>query len=210
MSETKLSNPKDAIGITKPSLSVLPLGALQQAGLHIGRTHPRIFYAIALGMLEGACKYGRHNYRVVGVRASIYYDAFMRHMSDYRQEELYDPDSTLPHLLKAASSLVVVIDADMGSEHVDDRPPECIYEMFFPYADLTAEDLLSRWWDGSFSTPARALEKVCAMFHDDVVEGKYPEWTNDNWWDEVKRQTTAILARYPNPVKAYTQAEHPL
>ena len=51
----KPTNPKDAVGIKKTPFSVLPTPVLVEA---------------ALGMAEGALKYGRHNYRAIGVRTS--------------------------------------------------------------------------------------------------------------------------------------------
>lgn len=104
----KPSNPKDAVGIKKVGLSVLPT---------------RVMYEVALGMLEGALKYGRHNYRVIGVRASVYYDATKRHLDDWWEGEDIDPASQLSHITKAISSLTVLRDAMIGGNWVDDRPP---------------------------------------------------------------------------------------
>ncbi|MFN7882785.1 MAG: dATP/dGTP diphosphohydrolase domain-containing protein, partial [bacterium] len=50
--EQKLTNPKDAVGTKKVSFSVLPW---------------RVLVNVALAMMEGALKYGRHNYRAAGV-----------------------------------------------------------------------------------------------------------------------------------------------
>jgi len=107
----KPSNPKDALGIRKvPIYSVISL---------------RVLANVALGMLEGALKYGRHNYRVIGVRASVYYDAVMaRHMPSWWEGEDIDPDSGLSHVTKAIASLVVLRDAMIRGNWVDDRPPK--------------------------------------------------------------------------------------
>ncbi|WP_316191592.1 MULTISPECIES: dATP/dGTP diphosphohydrolase domain-containing protein [unclassified Bradyrhizobium] len=102
------TNPKDAVGIKKVGLSVLPI---------------RVLYEVALGMLEGALKYGRHNYRVIGVRASVYYDATKRHLDDWWEGEDIDPASQLSHVTKAISSLTVLRDAMIRGNWVDDRPP---------------------------------------------------------------------------------------
>lgn len=106
---SKPSNPKDAIGITKLALSVFPLPVLWEA---------------CLGMLEGGLKYGRHNYRAIGVRGSIYYDATMRHLGAWWEGEDLDPDSQLNHITKAISSLTVLRDAMIRDNWVDDRPPK--------------------------------------------------------------------------------------
>lgn len=52
----KPSNPKQLIGSTKPPLHLFPRIALVQG---------------SLAFLEGALKYGRSNYRAIGVKASI-------------------------------------------------------------------------------------------------------------------------------------------
>jgi hypothetical protein len=106
---TKDTNPKDAIGIKKPPLSTIPLPVLFEVGV---------------AMLEGACKYRRHNYRVSGVRASVYFDAAWRHLADWYEGEDIDPESGLHHVSKAIASLVVLRDAMMRDMMVDDRPPK--------------------------------------------------------------------------------------
>jgi hypothetical protein len=109
MSEKKDTNPKDSIGVKKVSLSSVPMTVIMEVGL---------------GMLEGSCKYGRHNYRVAGVRASVYYDATMRHLADWWEGTDTDPDSGLNHVTKAIASLVVLRDAMMQENWTDDRPPK--------------------------------------------------------------------------------------
>lgn len=104
----KPTNPKDAVGVRKPPLSPVPAPVLGEIGV---------------ALLEGAMKYGRHNYRETGVRASVYYDAAWRHLSAWWEGEDTDPESGLPHLTKAMSSLVVLRDAQMGDMMSDDRPP---------------------------------------------------------------------------------------
>ena len=106
----KESNPKEAIGASKwRILSVLPMGVIWEA---------------AVGMLEGALKYGRHNYRSAGVRASIYYDATMGHLTSFWEGEDIDEDSQLSHITKAITSLITLRDGMMQGKWVDDRPPK--------------------------------------------------------------------------------------
>jgi len=107
----KPSNPKDALGIRKvPIYSVISL---------------RVLANVALGMLEGALKYGRHNYRVIGVRASVYVDAASRHIAQFWEGQDIDTESKakLHHLDKAISSLMVLRDSMLRGNWVDDRPP---------------------------------------------------------------------------------------
>ncbi len=104
----KSSNPKDAIGLRKIPFSVLSVPVLCEC---------------ALGLLEGAIKYRRHNFRVIGVRASVYYDATIRHLGAWWEGEDIDADSGLNHITKAITSLMVLRDAMIRDKMVDDRPP---------------------------------------------------------------------------------------
>lgn len=105
---TKATNPKDMIGTRKAPMSTVPMGVLVEMGV---------------GMLEGAAKYGRHNYRCAGVRSSVYFDALMRHMIAWWEGEDIDPDSGLSHITKALCTLAVLRDAQMQGMATDDRPP---------------------------------------------------------------------------------------
>lgn len=104
----KPSNPKDAIGIRKAPMSTVSATVLAEVGV---------------AMLEGAAKYGRHNYRAVGVQSSVYYDAAMRHLMDWWEGVDIDPDSGMNHITKAITSLVVLRDAMIQGMLTDDRPP---------------------------------------------------------------------------------------
>ena len=106
---SKDTNPKDAVGTKKVPISVVSLPVLAEVGL---------------AMLEGARKYGRHNYRVAGVRASVYMDAVMiRHLGAFWEGEDVDKDSGLSHITKAIASLIVLRDCMIQGNWVDDRPP---------------------------------------------------------------------------------------
>lgn len=105
---SKPTNPKDVIGVRKTPVSTVPAGVIMEVGL---------------AMLEGAAKYGRHNYRVAGVRSSVYYDASVGHVMDWWEGEDIDPDSGISHVTKAIASLVVLRDSMLQGKLVDDRPP---------------------------------------------------------------------------------------
>ena len=109
ISNVKDSNPKDSVGIKKVPFSTVPAPVIAEIGL---------------AMLEGARKYRRHNYRAIGVRASVYVDAAMRHLTAWWEGESIDPDSGLSHLVKASACLVVLRDAQILDKMVDDRPPK--------------------------------------------------------------------------------------
>ena len=105
----KLSNPKDVVGVKKLAFSCLPWQVLCRVGL---------------GMMEGAGKYGRHNYRAVGVRASVYFDAVVgRHLTAWWEGEDIDAESGLHHIDKAIAGLMVLRDAMLQDKFEDDRPP---------------------------------------------------------------------------------------
>lgn len=107
MSETKPSNPKDALGVRKVPLHCVPTGPLMEVGL---------------AMMEGGRKYGTHNYRAIGVRMSTYYDATLRHLTAWWEGENIDPDSGVHHLTKAIACLFVVRDSMLMGNCEDDRP----------------------------------------------------------------------------------------
>ena len=102
----KNTNPKDLIGSDKIPLHLFPDTA--------------IVYG-ALAFLDGALKYGRANWRVAGVRASIYYDATKRHLGKWFEGENIDEDSGLPHLAHAIACIAILIDAVEANKLKDDR-----------------------------------------------------------------------------------------
>jgi hypothetical protein len=127
---TKATNPKDMIGTRKAPLSTVPMGVIVEMGV---------------GMLEGAAKYGRHNYRCAGVRASVYYDAVMRHLIAWWEGEDIDPDSGMPHVTKAMCTLAVLRDAQMQNMCADDRPPKSV--SFYPAMNSAAGAMLDKHAD---------------------------------------------------------------
>lgn len=111
----KASNPKDAIGSRKLPWHVFPM---------------RVLAGVIHAFVEGALKYGSFNYRAVGVRATVYTDGAMRHISRFLEGEDYDPEVTgyadgvrIHHLDKAIASLVVLRDSMLRGNWTDDRPP---------------------------------------------------------------------------------------
>jgi hypothetical protein len=107
--EKKETNPKDAVGIKKVPFSTISAPVLAEIGV---------------AMMEGARKYGRHNYRASGVRSSVYYDATLRHLTAWWEGEDIDPLSNLSHITKALASLTVLRDAMIFEKLQDDRPPK--------------------------------------------------------------------------------------
>jgi hypothetical protein len=110
-SDPKESNPKQGIGVRKVAFDCVP--AVVEAG-------------IANAMLSGALKYGRHNYREHGARASVYYSAARRHLSKWWDEgQDMDPDTggLVHHIDMTIAGLVVLRDAMICGKCTDDRPP---------------------------------------------------------------------------------------
>ncbi|MGE3582878.1 MAG: dATP/dGTP diphosphohydrolase domain-containing protein [Hyphomonadaceae bacterium] len=103
------ANPKDRIGAAKAPISCIPAP---------------VIFEIGLAMMEGARKYGRHNWRAADVRASVYYDAAFRHLAAWWEGEDIDPQSGISHLAHAMASLAILRDANGRRALIDDRPPE--------------------------------------------------------------------------------------
>jgi hypothetical protein len=125
----KDTNPKDAVGVKKAPVSTVSGAVIAELGV---------------AMLEGARKYGRHNYRVSGVRASVYRDATWRHLTKWWEGEDIDPDSGLNHITKAIASLTVLRDAMIFDNWVDDRPPP-VPEGFFTKLDEMAANVIKKY-----------------------------------------------------------------
>jgi hypothetical protein len=78
---------------------------------------------MAMAFLEGALKYGRFNWRVAGVQASVYVGAFRRHVDAWWNGEDLDPKSGLHHIDKAMACLAIIRDAIVCGKLIDNRPP---------------------------------------------------------------------------------------
>jgi hypothetical protein len=115
MDASKDPNPKDSIGSSKIPMHLWPETATVYG---------------ALGLLDGAAKYGRSNYRAAPVRASIYVDAARRHLGKWFEGQELDEEkdadgnevgSGLPHLAHAIACLAILIDAKEAGSLIDDR-----------------------------------------------------------------------------------------
>lgn len=140
----KETNPKGLAGMKKPPMSCLPMAPLMEVGV---------------AMLEGALKYGRHNYRVSGCRASTYYDGTMRHMNEWWEGEDVDPDSGLSHITKAISSLLVLRDSMIQGKFNDDRPPRTSPD-FLELLQERTDDVLEKYPDAVEPWTEKRLMKV--------------------------------------------------
>ena len=105
--DVKQTNPKDALGALKLPLSLWPPTATAMG---------------SVAMADGMLKYGRANFRAIGIRASIYVDAAFRHIQAWNEGEECDPFTGVPHLAYALASLAIIVDARAAGKFVDDRP----------------------------------------------------------------------------------------
>jgi hypothetical protein len=106
---TEEVNPKDVIGSSKIPMTLWPATATAYG---------------ALGLFNGALKYGKANFRATPVKTSIYVDAAMRHLASYMEGEEVDPDDGVPHLAAALASIAIIVDAETSGTLVDDRQIE--------------------------------------------------------------------------------------
>jgi len=128
-SDTKPTNPKDAIGSRKVGTHMIPF---------------RVLRGVAMAFLEGALKYGSYNWRSAGARASIYYDAAAGHMGDFWDGQDIDRDSGRHHIDKAIASLIILRDSIYQGNWQDDRPIKARGELV-SRNEPQADKLISRY-----------------------------------------------------------------
>lgn len=98
-------NPKDKVGSKKIPLHLWPTTASAMG---------------SIALLNGSLKYGRSNWRAIGVRASVYYDACSRHLAAWFEGADVDEEG-VPHLSAALACLAIIVDADACGKLHDDR-----------------------------------------------------------------------------------------
>jgi hypothetical protein len=104
----KDTNPKDALAANKAPMGLCP---------------DTIKAYASLAWLEGGLKYGRYNWRVAGVSATIYHDALERHIMRWWNGEWADPKTQVPHLASVIACAGIILDAHLLGKLTDDRPP---------------------------------------------------------------------------------------
>lgn len=104
----KDTNPKDAISDKKIPLWLLsPIAKIKWA----------------LAQFAGLIKYGAWNWRIAGVRASVYISAMERHMEGFKSGEEFDPVDGTDHLGNIMACCAILIEAREAGMLTDDRPP---------------------------------------------------------------------------------------
>lgn len=106
--KSKPTNPKDLLGAGKLPMDLVP---------------DTINAEVALSFLEGALKYGRFNWRVAGVRSSIYAAAMRRHQAKWWNGQDEDPKTRVKHLASIIACAGILLDAELCNKLNDDRPP---------------------------------------------------------------------------------------
>jgi hypothetical protein len=102
------NNPKTQVALSKPRLSDVP---------------PVSLFALGAAMSDGAAKYGRFNWRDTSVTASVFYDAMMRHLTDWYNGEEHAHDSKVSHLGHIMASCAILLDSKAEGVFIDDRKP---------------------------------------------------------------------------------------
>ncbi len=122
--EAPIHNPKLKAAGGKVSFhSVSLLFVLKLAHMLGNRFSLYVLPELGNAMLEGGGKYGRHNFRDAGGRASTYIFATMRHILAHLFRQDIDHDSGVPHVTKAIASLCTLYDIALFGKLEDDRPP---------------------------------------------------------------------------------------
>ncbi len=104
----KDSNPKDAAAVSRLPVHMVP--------------DTLVIYA-AMAFAEGDSKYIAYNFRVAGIRISVYVAALRRHLMRYWNGEWADVKTGVPHLGSIAACTSILIDGHVVGNIVDDRPP---------------------------------------------------------------------------------------
>lgn len=118
----KPTNPKDAIGVMKVPLHLLS---------PVAKAH------WALAQYAGQLKYQQWNWRVAGVRASVYLSALERHLDAYKSGEEHDPVDGTHHLGNIMACCAILLDARAAGKVNDDRGPAL--SMRADYASVEAQ-----------------------------------------------------------------------
>jgi len=118
----------DSVSPTLPSVSpsrkdTNPKDAAAQSRIPLWLLSPLAKAHWALAQFAGMIKYGAWNWRVAGVRASVYLSAMQRHIDAYVSGEEFDPIDGTHHLGNIMACAAILIDAKAAGKLTDDRPP---------------------------------------------------------------------------------------
>ncbi len=130
----KDTNPKDVAATTRVPLWLLSATA---------KAH------WALAQFSGLVKYGAWNWRIAGVRSSVYLSAIDRHRDAYLSGEECDPVDGTHHLGNIMACCAILLDAKAAGKLVDDRPPRVGIRSTYKVLEALAEKLIAQYRDRS-------------------------------------------------------------
>jgi hypothetical protein len=128
----KDTNPKDVAATTR-----IPLWLLSP----LAKAH------WALAQFSGMVKYGSWNWRVAGVRSSVYLSALHRHLDAYASGEEVDPIDGTHHLGNIMACAAILLDAKAAGKLTDDRPPRVGIRSTYRALESLAARLLAQYAD---------------------------------------------------------------
>lgn len=128
----KMSNPKDVLSDTR-----IPLWLLSGVA--------KIHWALA--QFAGLLKYGAWNWRVAGIRASVYLSAMERHIEGLKAGEEYDPVDGTHHLGNIMACAAIMLDAKAAGKFIDDRPPALDHRPTIAFGEALMKDLRDKYKD---------------------------------------------------------------
>lgn len=163
------TNPKDAIGRTKPPLHLVP---------------PTAAILESLVFALGAKKYGAYNWRSTAVAGSVYVAAALRHLFAWFDGQDNDPESGISHLAHARAGLAIMLDAESVGMLADDRPrPGAAAELIRRHTGEPPAPALP--------APAPAAVLPSSNFYDAAVDMRgaavAAEKTGDFEYDEARK-----------------------
>lgn len=100
------NNPKDRYGLAKVPFSLIP---------------PTANVFMALGLKNGAKKYGPYNWRMEAVQGRVYLEAAYRHLLLLLDGEDFDRDTGVHHGAFILSTVAIYLDAMVQGKLIDNR-----------------------------------------------------------------------------------------
>ena len=126
----KATNPKDAIGDKKTPLALCsPIASAHWA----------------LAQYAGMLKYQAWNWRIAGVRSSVYLSAMKRHMDAYISGEEFDPVDGTHHLGNIMACAAILLDAQAADKLNDDRPPSVDVRQTYKFVEAQMATLREKY-----------------------------------------------------------------
>lgn len=157
---TKDSNPKDFAATNKAPLWLL--SAIAKAEW-------------AMAQLAGALKYGSWNWRIVGVRSSVYLSAIQRHYDAYVNGEEYDPVDGTHHLGNIMACCAIILDAKERGKLTDDRPPSVSVRRIYDRCEALSAELQEKYRDRSPRHFTHADDQTVTVRGSMIVDGDSSE-----------------------------------